>query len=190
MSVARPLISLALLSLLAAALTACGSSAGALGAGPSAVHASAPTTDALPPADQITGLHVLRVSAFPTNRVAPFEVTATGTAWVQSFYAAILALKPYPPNWVAFCPLDAGVSYQLTFLRHETVAVHAVFSGGCPTVTLRGEALRVSDYMGFCQLLADALGVPRSDVGVLGQALDTAPANGPFAPTPTPSPTP
>ena len=180
MPVAKPLISVALLSLLAVALTACGSSA----------YASIPAGDALPPANQITGLHVLRVSAFPTNRVAPFEVTTTGTAWVQSFYAAMLALKPYPPNWAAFCPLDAGVSYQLTFLRHETVAVQAVFSGGCPTVTLRGEALRVSDYVGFCHLLADALGVPRSDVGVLGQTIDTAPVNGPFAPTPTPPPTP
>ena len=51
----------------------------------------------------------------------PFEKTSTDVAEVQRFYGAVLQLKPFPPHFFAFCPVNVGVSYQLDFLQTESL---------------------------------------------------------------------
>ena len=177
----RPRARVVLAVLLALALASCGTR---LGAGAGNVPASPDSTAVpygLPPVTAMVGLHVLRMSAFG-NRVAPFEKTSTDVAEVQRFYAAVLQLKPFPPNFAENCPIDLGVSYQLDFLRQGTSPVQAVYTGGCPALSFQQLGLQVIDEEGFSQLLAEALGVPVSQVS-LG-VVDTAPPGGPFAPPP------
>jgi hypothetical protein len=178
----RPRTHVVLAVLVAFALASCGTR---LGAGAATTPASPDSTAvpySLPPVTAIVGLHVLRFSAAAQNRVAPFEKTSTDVVEVQRLYAAVLQLKPFPPNVATNCPIDFGVSYHLDFLRQGTSPVEAEFAGGCPAISFRQLGLQVVDEEGFSQLLAEALGVPVSQVS-LG-VVDTAPPGGPFAPPP------
>lgn len=180
----RPRAHVVLPVLVALMLASCGISVRAGAATTPASPDSTAVRYGLPPATAIVELHVLRMSASAQNRVAPFEKTSTDVAEVQRFYSAVLQLKPFPPHFFAFCPVDVGVSYQLDFLRHGASAVQAVFAGGCPGVSIQQRILQVVDEEGFTQLLAEALGVPESQVALGGTGiLDSAPPGGPFAPS-------
>lgn len=82
-----------------------------------------------------TDLTVVRFSAFPGNRVAPFQKTAQDVASVRRLYAAILAEPPYPwrDTW---CPNDIGLVYELTFTARGSLVKQVLLTGGCPTVRL------------------------------------------------------
>jgi hypothetical protein len=66
----------------------------------------------IPPAtaSSVVRVRALQTSAFPSNKVAAFDVTSTDATRVAQVYAAITALAPYPPG-TRFCPLDIGILY-------------------------------------------------------------------------------
>ena len=110
MLLSRPRTYVVLAVLLALALASCGTR---LGAGAATAPASPDSTAVpygLPPATEMVGLHVLRMSSFAQNRVAPFEKTSTDVAEVQRLYAAVLQLKPFPSNSTPYCPVNIGVT--------------------------------------------------------------------------------
>ena len=184
MLLSRPRTHVVLAVLLALALASCGTSFGAGAVTDPASPDATAVPYGLPPATAMVGLHVLRMRSFAQNRVAPFEKTSTDVVEVQRLYAAVLQLKPFPPHFAANCPIDVGVSYQLTFLRQGTSPVQAVYAGGCPGISIQQLILQVVDWAGFSQLLAETLGVPVANVALAGTGIqDSAPPGGPFAPS-------
>src|SRR5690242_6498046 len=55
----------------------------------------------------------------------PFSRTSTDTAQVQHLYDLVRGLQPIPDGAVSSCPVDFGVSYQLTFRTASGVLLTA-----------------------------------------------------------------
>lgn len=129
----------------------------------------------------VTSVHVLRTSAFPPNHIPPLERTVTDAVKARQLYAALRALPPFPKETMS-CPMDIGVSYDLTFYQGQTqVSWATVQPTGCEAVTLpNGDVRWAVNQDQFWATLAEALGVSKSD-------LFQAPrSSGPSAPTPLP----
>lgn len=121
---------------------------------------------ALPP-QTVTSLHVIRTSAFPANRIPPFERTASDAIKVQRLYNALMALPAFPSGTFS-CPVDFGVVYHLTFFHQSAIALRAdVKPDGCQGVSFNG-ANRGTKWVAtspqFWVLFADTLDVPESAV--------------------------
>jgi hypothetical protein len=180
----RPHALVVLPVLVALSLAGCGTRVAAGTATNSTSPDSTAVPHGLPPVSEIVGLHVLRLSVSAQNRVAPFEKTSTDVVEVQRLYAAVLKLKPFPADFHTSCPVDIGVTYQLDFLRQSAPTAQAFYGGGCPAISFQQHILQIVDWPGFSDLLAEALGVPVSQVALAGTGVqDSAPPGGPFAPS-------
>ena len=180
----RPRALVLLPMLMALALVSCGTSVGTDAAATAASPDSTAVPYGLPPVTAMVGLHVLRMSFFAQNRVAPFEKTSTDVVEVQRLYAAVLKLKPFASHITPSCPVNIGVTYQLDFLRQSAPTVQAFYGGGCPGISFQQRILQIVDWSAFSQLLAEALGVPASNIALAGIGIqDSAPPGGPFAPS-------
>jgi hypothetical protein len=117
----------------------------------------------------ITALQATR----PADRqhgIAPFDHRGDDAAKVQRFYAVLLAL-PVPHGQAAPCPPGIGVVYELGFEYSDgTSAFEAqAHADGCqlvdwPSPDGHTYVVRQIDGEGFWSLLADALGVPESQI--------------------------
>lgn len=119
-------------------------------------------------ASGITSFHIVRTSAFPANRIPPFERTVVDARQAAKAYAALQSLPAFPKGTM-FCPIDFGIQYHLTFFHDQSnVSWARVESGGCQGVQLADGSVRwAATSKAFWQTLADAVGVPVSALFVV-----------------------
>jgi hypothetical protein len=119
-----------------------------------------------PPAfDEVTLLSFSTSSSIPSNLPPPVQITVTDATKAQDAYRATLAL-PVAPTGVQpgyhSCPVDWGVSYQLTFsLANGSKLIVTADPNGCQSVSIPGTCVRSTDSAYWSQLAQD-LGVPES----------------------------
>lgn len=103
---------------------------------------------ATPSASEPNKLHIIRerLAIYPSA-----EKTEGRVDVVQKLYEHILSLPTLPANQGCFA--ISGTKYQLTFFRDETTILTATAdSGGCQTVTLGANDVRVADQMVWQQI--------------------------------------
>ena len=164
-------------------LTACGASPATKGSQPTATVSRATETPQPP-----TSVIVMRFGGESNeNHVAPFQRAVQDSASTQRLYRAVYAQPPYTYAAVG-CLQDRFIGYELSFMRGETLVLEVLLSGGCPIIKIVGvPGCRVwtSD---FTSQIADALGISAATLEPPDGLVNTASANGPFAPLgPTPS---
>ncbi len=118
----------------------------------------------LPAVDQVTALKFSTATTISSNPAPPVYVTVTDAAKAQNAYQATLALPVFPPGTYA-CPIDWGVTYQLTFLlaNGSNLTVTAD-PNGCSLVDIPGTCLRSVGSSDYWSELAQDLGIPESEI--------------------------
>jgi hypothetical protein len=130
---------------------------------------SCTSTAPYPDPHVITALDATR-PADSQHGIAPFDHRGDDAAKVQRLYATLLAL-PVPHGQAAPCPPGIGVTYVLGFEYSAGVSAFEAQAqaDGCqlvfwPSPDLHTYVARQIDGPGFWSLLADALGVPESQI--------------------------
>jgi hypothetical protein len=155
----------------AATVAACGSSPAPGTAGKAPGQSSSPSGGATLQASgsrvcgavpKLTALAVHRINQLPQNHlkfVFPATDTVTSPAQVRAVAASLCAL-PQPAGSIA-CPMDNGVTYQLTFTEGSTKfpAITAEASG-CGVVKGLGKPRRAVPATTLWQHLGLAIGIP------------------------------
>ncbi len=118
-----------------------------------------------PPAvDEVTGLQFSTATTIPSNPAPAVQVTVTDVAKSQNAYHATLALPVFPPGTYA-CPIDWGVTYQLTFLLANGSSLTVTADpNGCSLVDIPGTCLRSVGSSDYWSQLAQDLGIPESEI--------------------------
>ena len=116
----------------------------------------------LPGVDEVTGLSFGASSTTDFAPAPPVKVMVTDASKAQDAYQETLAL-PVLQAVTHSCPVDWGVSYQLTFLlaNGSTLTV-AAYPNGCQFVSIPGSCVRSVDSAYWSQLAKD-LGIPESE---------------------------
>jgi len=118
--------------------------------------------DPLPSVDEVTGLSFSTSSTIPSS-IPPQVQTAAETTKAQDAYRATVALPVAQPVTHS-CPVDWGVTYQLTFsLANGGTLTVVADPSGCQSVSIPGTCLRSPDYAYWSQLAKD-LGIPESEI--------------------------
>lgn len=161
-----------------AAVAACGSTqapaTGGKSPGPPASSASSPSGGASLQASgsgvcgsvpKLTRLTVRRINDLPQNHlkfVFPATNVVTSATQVQTVAKSLCAL-PQPAQRIA-CPMDNGVSYQLTFAEgSRRFAPVTADASGCGVVKGLGKPRRVDPPTTLWQHLGLAIGIPHPD---------------------------
>lgn len=128
---------------------------------------------------RVTAVRVVRTSEFAANHIPPLERTISNPLTVRALFLALLALPPYPMD-MRPCPVDYGVTYEISLLNGSRMVLRAdAEAGGCEDVPLNFRDDRRADGA-FWAVLAQALGMP------VGQVYPVVPRpSGPSAPPPT-----
>ena len=153
-----------------AAVAACGSTAAPAAGGSSASQSASPSSGATLQASsgvcssvpKLTALTVRRENSLPQNHlkfVFPATEMVTTAAQVQTVAKSLCAL-PQQGGTVT-CPMNNGVTYQLTFAegstRYTPVTAEA---SGCSVVKGLGQPRRVEPATSLWQDLGLAIGIP------------------------------
>jgi hypothetical protein len=116
-----------------------------------------------PGVDEVTGLSFSAVSTTEFAPPPPVQVMVTDAIKAQDAYQATLAL-PALQTVTHSCPVDLGVSYQLTFLlANDGTLTVAAYPNGCQFVSIPGTCVRSVDSAYWSQLAKD-LGIPESEI--------------------------
>jgi len=119
--------------------------------------------DSPPAVDEVTGLSFSTSSTIPLNLPFPVQVTVTDATKAQDAYQTTLALPVAQPG-TYFCPVDWGVTYQLTFSLASGGTLTVVADpSGCQSVSVPGTCVRSPDYTYWSELAND-LGIPESEI--------------------------
>ncbi len=121
-----------------------------------------------PPAfDEVTLLRFSTSSTIPSNLPPPVQITVTDATKAQDAYQATLALlvaQRTPAPGSHSCPVDWGVTYQLTFsLASGGTLTVTADPNGCQSVSIPGTCVRSADSAYWSQLAQD-LGIPESEI--------------------------
>jgi hypothetical protein len=153
-----------------AAVAACGSTAAPAAGGSSASQSASPSSGATLQASsgvcssvpKLTALTVRRENSLPQNHlkfVFPATAVVSTAAQVQTVAKSLCAL-PQQGGTVT-CPMNNGVTYQLTFAegstRYTPVTAEA---SGCSVVKGLGQPRRVEPATSLWQDLGLAIGIP------------------------------
>jgi hypothetical protein len=108
----------------------------------------------------ITSVIIVQIRAaegIPVTFVTPH--TANNAAKAQQLYDAVRALQQPTGDGIMSCPIDFGISYQLTFRSDSEVQLTAILQGGgCRTLYIGGNHGYITNAA-FWRLLADTFGV-------------------------------
>jgi hypothetical protein len=111
---------------------------------------------------QVTSVDVARTSIDGSLGITPLNRSINDSATAQQLYQAVRSLPrvlPGTPEYQAYCPLDQGIRYQMTFHTASQVILQATFeAGGCRWVRIGKDELYKTDSS-FWQLLANALNI-------------------------------
>lgn len=116
-------------------------------------------------AETPTTVQVHRINLIPQNHYPAFSPrTISDQQAVQRLYNAIQVLPHWNTTAPVFCPMDAGLKYQLDFSQGHTAIQEAFFDPeGCPTVRIGKNDVRVPDNA-FTQLFAQTLGISETEL--------------------------
>jgi Kelch motif len=118
----------------------------------------------LPAVDQVTALKFSTATTISSNSAPPVYVTVTDAAKAQDAYQATLALPVFPPG-IYNCPIDWGVTYQLTFLLATGSSLTVTADpNGCSVVDIPGTCVRSVVPSDYWSQLAQDLGIPESEI--------------------------
>ena len=110
----------------------------------------------------IPAMRLTRFSSVPENHYGAFDRSITDTVVARRVSDAVNALPPAPKG--RFCPADSGLRYRLSFNEAARVSLSVVVEGnGCAEVVVTQSDRRATDDA-FWDLLADALGVKKTDI--------------------------
>jgi len=110
----------------------------------------------------IPAMRIIRFSAVPENHYGTFDRSIADIAVARRVYDAANALAPAPKG--RSCPVDSGLRYRLSFNEAARVSLSVVIEGdGCADVVFTQTDRRATDDA-FWDLLAEALGVRRTDI--------------------------
>ena len=109
------------------------------------------------PITSVTIVQTRAANGIPVTFVTPHTVNDTTKA--QRLYDAVRALPPPIGDGIISCPIDFGISYQLTFRSDSGVQLTAIFQGGgCRALYIGGNHGYTTDAT-FWRLLADTFGI-------------------------------
>ena len=112
----------------------------------------------------IAAMRLTRLSTMSENHYPAFDRSVDDPATARRVYDAVRALPPAPNRW---CPFGAGLHYRLTFNEAARVVLSVVVEGdGCAEVIFSEADRRATDDA-FWDLLADTLGVKKTDIRYL-----------------------
>jgi hypothetical protein len=107
-------------------------------------------------------LRVTRYSTIPENHYPAFDRSVDDAAAARRVYDAVRALPPAPKD--RFCPAGFGLRYRLTFNEAARVILLVVVEGDACAEAIFSESDRRATDDAFWDLLADTLGVKKSDI--------------------------
>ncbi|MBV9794778.1 MAG: hypothetical protein JO016_12655 [Actinobacteria bacterium] len=157
----------------AVAVAACGSTQAPSASGSSPSRSATPSRGATLQASsgvcssvpKLTALTVRRMNDLPQNHlkfVFPATEAVTSATQVQTVAKSLCAL-PQQGGSVT-CPMDNGVSYQLTFVEGSTKFTPVTAeASGCSIVKGLGQPRRVEPSTALWQALGLAIGIPHPD---------------------------
>ena len=113
-------------------------------------------------APSIAAMRFTRFSTMSENHYPAFDRSVEDPAAARRVYDAVRVLPPAPRD--RFCPFGAGLRYRLTFNEAARVVLSVVVEGdGCAEVIFSDADRRATDDV-FWDLLADTLGVKKSEI--------------------------
>ena len=113
-------------------------------------------------APSIAAMRFTRFSTMSENHYPAFDRSVDDPAAARRVYDAVRALPPAPKD--RFCPFGAGLRYRLTFNEAARVVLSVVIEGdGCAEAIFSETDRRATDDV-FWDLLADTLGVKKSEI--------------------------
>ena len=113
-------------------------------------------------APSIAAMRFTRFSTMSANHYPAFDRSVDDAAAARRVYDVVRALPPAPKD--RFCPFGAGLHYRLTFNEAARVVLSVVIEGdGCAEAIFSETDRRATDDV-FWDLLADTLGVKKSEI--------------------------
>jgi len=110
----------------------------------------------------VPAMRITRFSAMPDNHYPAFDRSIADATAARRVFDAVNALPPAPRG--RSCPAAFGLSYRLSFNEAARVSLSVVIEGdGCAEVVFTQTDRRATDDV-FWTLLADAVGVNKTDV--------------------------
>ena len=110
----------------------------------------------------VPAMRFTRFSTMAENHYPPFDRSVADATVARRVREAVNALPPAPKD--RFCPAGFGLRYRLSFNDAARVSLSVVVEGdGCAEVTFSPIDRRATDDA-FWDLLADALGVRKSEI--------------------------
>jgi len=110
----------------------------------------------------VPALRVTRYSELPENHYPAFDRSVSDAAAARRVADALRALPPAPKD--RFCPAGFGLRYRLTFNEAGRVTLLVVLEGDACAEAIFSDGDRRATDDAFWDLLADALGVKKSDI--------------------------
>jgi hypothetical protein len=109
------------------------------------------------PITSVTIMQTRFAQGIPATFVTPHTVNDAAKA--QKLYDAVRALPQPTSDGFISCPVDFGISYQITFRSGSGVQLTTIFQGGgCRALYIGGNHGYTTDAA-FWQLLADTFGI-------------------------------
>ena len=110
----------------------------------------------------VPAMRITRFSAMPENHYPAFDRSIADATAARRVFDAVNALPPAPRG--RSCPAAFGLSYRLSFNEAARVSLSVVIEGdGCAEVVFTQTDRRATDDA-FWTLLADAVGVNKTDM--------------------------
>ena len=110
----------------------------------------------------VPAMRITRFSAMPENHYPAFDRSIADATAARRVFDAVNALPPAARG--RSCPAAFGLSYRLSFNEAARVILSVVIEGdGCAEVAFTKTDRRATDDA-FWTLLADAVGVNKTDV--------------------------